>query len=366
MTTIGAASDGAPGDGLVDGALDPEGAALALASSDDVILRLAPPSSAPAAPPYGPLPVAPLEVRLRRGSAEAEVVSEPGRRVILGEIAVRTRTLAWGGWGGSPFTKHLAEATVELQGAGEHRVAFGIDEDEESARRGVTAVADALARLVAGDPAEERSAPDAPVGRGVARRLGLALEGDYVVLRDYESRGPREDVGRYVLFALASAVLGAIAWAAFVRELSGVRSLSGLLGYAVVGSVLAIGAFAMGEIARFASRYSAESAPLAWFFDDRVVVGPWVSRQGAVDLQPEGKLGAGVRIGDVIDCVTVRREGATAVMLETRHGPMDVFSTTDAALAEAYRRALTRALVAVAAPAKKAVGIVKAARARAA
>ncbi len=351
-------SRGLPDEPVADGVLDPVAATQLLRSSDTLLLRLHPRAKASQDKPYGPLPAPPIVVRLTRGKRTIEHVCGSAANAEIARVGVVTRKVSWGGWGGSPFEKALATVVVDLAGE-EHVAALAISADEDRASESLKPLGDALNELLDGE-AKSEGAPASPsLSAPAAGRFALALEGDYVVMRDYESIGPRANVPRYALLCAACLALAALAWTAFARELAGAAALSSLLGYGAVGFVLAAGALAMGEIARFASKYRASNAPLAWFFDDRVVILPWVSRDGAIDTQPEGRLGAAIRIPEVDGVTVAEKDGTTTLTLETQHGPIDVFSTKDAGVARAYRSAIERMLVAVAAPAKRPTGILK-------
>jgi hypothetical protein len=345
-----------PDEPIADGTLDLEATVALIRSSDRVLLRLASRAASASSKPYGPAPVHPELLHVERGQPAAKRL-DAGSSATIGEVRVDTRELAWGAWGGTAYKKLVGEVVVDVDG--EPRIAaVAFDADEERLRARLDRLADAIRELVSGEPKTQSAAAKLPAGSSAAR-FALVAEDDYLVLRDYENVGPRAGIMRYALLCAVLLVLAGLAWTAFARELAGAKNLSGLLGYAAVGFVLAAGALAMGEIARFASKYRATNAPLAWLYDDRVVVFPWVSRDGAIDTQPEGRLGAAIRIPEVDGVVVVEAGHASTVMLDTQHGPIDVFTTTDRALAAAYRAAFERALVSVAAPAKRPTGILK-------
>jgi hypothetical protein len=340
-------------DPLVDGFLDPASAASALgAGSEELLVRLAPPSRAAGAPPYGPPPTGLFTARIRRGSPEVVVDGETRRAT---SVDIETRKLAWGGWGGAPYEKVAATVWVRFEAGDPLVAAEAIGADEPAAKDAVLAFRQALGAALGQSAAEQAASADAPplLAADVARRLGLRMEGDYLVLRDHESRGPRAGAAKYRGIAVTAAALAALTWVLFARELRAGGALGSVLGLAAVAAVLSLAAFAMNEVARFANKYVAESAPLAWFSDDRFVVAPWVSRDGAIDQQPEGRLGAAIRVAEVDGVITRDKDGSYAVTLETQHGPIDAFETPHRELACAYQAAIVRALVAVAAPSKK-------------
>lgn len=343
---------------LVDGLLDPERAARVLRSANEVELRLAPVAGEDGAAGYGPAPVEPLTFRLRRGdraaTAKGATTQEP-----VGEITLETAKLTWGGWGGAPFEKVLVTLVVCV---GDRRLiaAQAIAADEDRARAACADVETALEDFLGGAEVSAGAAAPAALS-SAAERFAFVLEGDYLVLRDYQAAGPREGIAKYALLSVACLVLSGLAWSAFARELSGAHVLSSLLGLAALGLVLALAALAMGEIARFASKYRGKGAPLAWFHDDRIVVSPWVSREGAIGKEPMGQLGAAVRITEVDDVSLKEHDGTFIIWLDTQHGPIDVVTMPDRELAVLHQEAILRWLRAVAAPAKRPRGILRAA-----
>src|SRR5262249_22318297 len=102
--------------------------------------------------------------------------------------------------------------------------------------------------------------------------------------------------------------------------------------------------YAFLGVARFSARYRASSAPLAAVGRDRIVVAPWVGRDGAVDARPEGRLGAAMPLGEVRAAGPERRGAAVAVELATDHGPIDAMVCPDEAAAALWCAVLDRVL----------------------
>jgi hypothetical protein len=344
----------------LDATVDLDGVTKALDESEALALRAAPRLDAPTEEGFGPEPKRSRIVVIERGarSVTIDAVQKP-----VVAVHVSSRALAWGGWGGKAFERGAASVEIELDGGERLVVADVLGDDETSAKaraaRLVEALETALGTTGAGATAGAASAKN-PAARDAAPRFVLGMEGDLLVLRDFASTGPRDGAGRYRFLAIAALGLGAVAWWQFVVALRAASGLSSLLGLAAVGVVLLVAAFAMNEIARFAAKYSADNEPLAWFSDDHVVVAPWVSRKGAVDLRPEGRYGAAIKIPEVNAVVLRDHEGKHAVMLETEHGPIDVLYADDLATAKTWRGAIERALVSVAAPTKRAIPLVRA------
>ncbi|HTJ83521.1 MAG TPA: hypothetical protein VL400_17495 [Polyangiaceae bacterium] len=347
----------------LDATVDLDGVTKALDDGETLALRAAPLLDAPTEEGFGPEPKRSRVVVLERGT-RAVTIDAVQKAVVA--VRVSSRALAWGGWGGKAFERGAASVEIELDGGERLVVADVLGDDETSAKERAARLAEALEAALgpAGAGATEGAGSAknqaAAASRDAAPRFVLGMEGDLLVLRDFASTGPRNGAGRYRFLAIAALGLGAVAWWQFVVALRAASALSSLLGLAAVGVVLLVAAFAMNEIARFAAKYSADNEPLAWFSDDHVVVAPWVSRKGAVDLRPEGRYGAAIKIPEINAVVLRDHEGKHAVMLETEHGPIDVLYADDLATAKTWRGAVERALVSVAAPTKRAIPLVRA------
>jgi len=340
-------------DGRIDAFFDLGGAARALSLAPaSIAVRALEPAGASAEAGYAPLPARDAELPLTRGASRDAIAS----------IEIRTRTLGWS------FERAAGEIVVKTDGgARELVVAQAIAASPKEAEADLAPLLDALTAYATNgetSTAEASAEAASKAAPGFAPRFRFALEGDAIVLRDAEDRGPRERVARYRGIALLLVVLGLLATIAVVDRIQSSAGALAIVGAAIPPVVLLVGAFAMNEIARHASRYRAGSAPLASFADDRVVVAPWVSRDGAIDPKPEGRLGAAIACGE-IGAVEVRpRDGAHAVTLDGLHGPMEVVLTRDASTAEALRIAIEGTIARVASPKRRMTALMRAAATR--
>ena len=353
-----------------DGLLDPGGAARslrALPAGGSLLLRAAP-ELREEAKGYAALPEDPAWALIARGSSEVPLAplranekAAGARRAKARAVAVLTGDEPCCDSPSCKLTRTVAAAWLELEGGGDGRllVAEARDFDAEAARDAVRGVASALAWALgvplqvggeAVDAAEEAAADEGDAGaRGGAwtagdlARFALRSEGDRIVLRDYASRGPRETARRtlFIGLVLLAAALGL--WALFAtRVQAGDQGMSVALG--ALAALVSITAYAFLGVGRFAVSYAEASSPLVAMGRDRVVVAPWVSRRGEVDLRPEGRLGAAIPIGEVQGVSVLDRDGKKVVELATDHGPIDALEHEDAALAELVCEALRRSL----------------------
>jgi hypothetical protein len=294
--------------------------------------------------------------------AGSRALSGPDGALTPRSVELEVSPIRWGrGAFGPEFEAHHARLT--LDGGGRKLVlAERLAPSADLARASLEPLASALrARFVAPADPGAPEAPETPDAHrasgqvGLVPRFSLAREGDVIVLRDFEDAGPRGRAGRFVALAvvLLAASLGAgwLTWSTYAA----VGPTTTVAGYLVSTLVLAVGAFAMSRIAAFARRYAPTHAPLAWFGDDRVVVLPWVSREGAVDRRPEGRLGAAIPIGEIDEVVLEARDGAFAVTMRGPHGPMDVATTPDRAAAEELLRSVRGLVTTVASPRRRRV-----------
>jgi hypothetical protein len=72
-----------------------------------------------------------------------------------------------------------------------------------------------------------------------------------------------------------------------------------------------------------------------------------VSRAGAIDLRPDGRLGAAIPAGELRDVNARTRDDRWVVELDTDHGPIDALRTESEAVARFWRAAIARTAAAI-------------------
>lgn len=360
------------GHAAVDAQLDPEGAADSAARGATFWLRaVTDPGPRTDGGAYGPPPGAPRWLRVEPGLAEViplavDGAATSGLRVT--SIATSVERVSWG-TSAAPFAKAIARAALVTERGGRLVFASAVADTEVAAAGALAPTAAAIARalgvgLEGPDGAAEAPPPDAgsphtATGAAGLVRFTLGWEGDRLVLRDLASRGPRESTGIWGAVVIGS-LLGAVgASVALGLSLHSGAPWTAIALRAGIAAVFGLGAFAFFHVARHAWRYRAEGAPVAVFADDRVVVAPWVGRDGAVDPRPEGRFGAGVRAAEVHRVHVEPRDGLHAVSLDTAHGPIDVASLADPAEAELLRVVVERSLAGVAAPVRRKTSLMR-------
>ena len=270
----------------------------------------------------------------------------------LRSVDLETDVIAWGqGAFGPAFTGHHARLVLRTEDDA-YSVAESLARSEEEARERLAPLERALTGRLADAAKGDVSAPEPNSSALAAPRFSFAREGDLIVLRDYRSAGPRERAARYLSFSLVLLAGGFAAGALTWRTYAASGASTTVLGYTVLTAVLLVGAFAMGRIFAHARAYAASQTPVAWFGDDRVVVLPWVSRAGAVDRRPEGRLGAAIVTSEIDSVVVLEHDGVFAATLTGPHGPIEIIRTD--ARSEADRVAeVARVLLAEVASPKK-------------
>ncbi|WP_441285702.1 hypothetical protein ACSRUE_24510 [Sorangium sp. KYC3313] len=177
-------------------------------------------------------------------------------------------------------------------------------------------------------------------------RFAIRSEGELLVLRDHASHGPRGSAARNALIGAALLLAALAFWIQVMRSVS--AGDSGIaIGVGSAAALLSLAGYAFLGVARFSSRYAARSAPVVSFGPGRFVVAPWVSRTGAIDLRPEGRLGAAISAGEVRDIRVLPRGDRFAVEIETDHGPIDALLTEREDVARYWRDAMDRAVASV-------------------
>jgi hypothetical protein len=355
-------------DPVVDLLADPGAGARALDALADhggLVLRASPELGA-AAPGYAPLPVDPVWVRVMRGAREVGTATFRGgdgmvRRAERVDLTEQEEPCCDAP--GCDRTRVHAEAWLVLEGMGKDAGSERLLVAEDRSWAGEGSAARTVAALLAGvlgvpaerggetlDPPGEAGAAALPdpilEGAGVAdlARLSVRTEGDRVVLRDWGSRGPRETAGRNGAIGVALMLGAAAAWLGLWRAIAASGSQGAMIACGVLGALLTLAGYAFLGVARFSARYGASSAPLAAVGRDRIVVLPWVGRSGAVDVRPEGRLGAAIPLHEVRAAHPKARGDGVAVELDTDHGPIDVVVCAEEAGAKLWCGALNRAI----------------------
>jgi hypothetical protein len=278
-------------------------------------------------------------------------------------------------WAKGDARRAAAELEIDLGPSSEGRegdpsevpgtlvLGLGLADSDEAARARLAPYAAAVASATG---AQHDAAPAEPGEAGALEtledgaRLAWSFEGGLVVLRDFADAGPSSASGAYRTAAIGLGVLAAGLWVALVRELATGGSVGAKLGVGAVALVLSIATYAFFEIARFAGKYRSESTPLAWFGDDRVVVAPWVSRAGAIDMRRSGSLGAAIRSAEVSGCRAIAKGDAFVAELATEHGPIEVARMARREPAERLAAEVNRVLASVAAAEKKKTALMRA------
>ncbi|WP_437933375.1 hypothetical protein [Sorangium sp. So ce341] len=190
------------------------------------------------------------------------------------------------------------------------------------------------------------AAPAPALTAAALARFAIRTEGELLVLRDHASQGPRGSATRNALIGAALLVAALALWVQVMRSAS--AGDSGIaIGVGSAAALLSLAGYAFLGVARFSSRYAARSAPVASFGPGRFVVAPWVSRTGAIDLRPEGRLGAAISAGEVHAVGVQPRGDRFAVEIDTDHGPIDALLTDREDVARYWRDAMDRAVAAV-------------------
>jgi hypothetical protein len=372
-----------------DALADPRGALLRLSKlaggADKSLILRAAPELGPAAEGYAPRPADPLWVRVERGSASvsiaplraegdrAEAIHAKARKVT---VALETRPCC-----DAPSCKlerTAASAWIELDPSRRLLVAEAWDLARDVALAKARRVASLLARALgvpleididekveaaapaapgagsaassgpdadaeAAAAADPAAAPPSPLTAGEIARFGLVREGERIVLRDYASAGPRLSARRTLLTGVLLLALAALLWFQTARSLSG-ESRGAAVAFGALAVLVSLTSYAFLGVGRFAARYNARSTPLVALGRDRIIVAPWVSRLGSVDLRLEGRLGAAIPTAEVRGVHVVVRGGTPVIELETDHGPIDALSCERREVADLFCEAIKRSL----------------------
>lgn len=339
---------------VADAIADPGGAMRAL-DEKVVVLRAAPDLGVGAAG-FGPDPEVPFWTYLTRGARDvtaapllggAKATHSAARVAIEATTksccdapsctASRVHTAAW----------LVCEDGARFLVAEEHTVAPA---------RGavVTAFAKRLADYL-GAPLEGASSPDddaaiaaipEPIGALAAAdlaRFALRAEGSRVVLRDFAGEGPKATAGRNTVIGAALMLSGLGFWIKLALALGRASGSTGeAVGYGAAAALLTLAGYAFLGVARFSSRYQARSTALVAVGRDRLIVLPWVSRTGAVDERPEGRLGAAIPLGEVRSPAVAARGAEHAIVVDTDHGAIDALQCEQEKVTAFWAAALAR------------------------
>jgi hypothetical protein len=356
---------GPDGDPLVDFLVDPGRACAALDALPEhggLVLRAAPALGAAVAG-YAPAPADPIWLRIMRGAREVGTATLHGgegmvRRAARIELEEhdegccdapgcdrrRLHAAVWlvldGAAHGDAPARLLVAETHALEG----------ERASDLARAVGARLASALGVPFerGGEPIEAGDAePPAPLAEPLSApelgRFALRTEGASVVLRDWDSAGPRATAARNAWIGAALMLGAAALWLGLYRAL-GVAAQSTSIALGAAAALLSLAGYAFLGVARFSAKYRAASAPLVAVGHDRLIVLPWVGRDGAVDLRPEGRLGAAIPLHEVRATSVQRRRGGVAVELDTDHGPIDALLCASEATAAVWGLALDRAV----------------------
>ncbi|WP_437302393.1 hypothetical protein [Sorangium sp. So ce388] len=374
---------------------DPVGAARALAAAGGapLLLRVAPELGAPQRDKeaaFGPAPRDPVWLRVERGASAVQLAplrlagagpargaGGAGEAAPEARDAVRVEVIAAQRpcCGAASCTRErtyvaawlalAAPASSAGRSAAEQRLLVAEAQDLEAARAEalVEAVAAPLAvalrvpletargteppDAIAPRPLPEPAPEPAPALSAVAlSRFAIRSEGELLVLRDHASQGPRGSATRNALIGGLLLLAALALWIQVMRSVA--AGDSGIaIGVGSGAALLSLAGYAFLGVARFSSRYAARSAPVASFGPGRFVVAPWVSRTGAIDLRPEGRLGAAISAGEVHGVQVQPRGDRFAVEIDTDHGPIDALLTGREDVARYWRDAMDRAVASV-------------------
>lgn len=365
----------------LDALVDLRGAAAALAeaspsAAEPIVLRVAPELGS-ASPGYSPRPGEPLWIRLHPGTPDLTIAplrrredapNEP-RRTRARSVVVDKITRPCCEAPSCKNERHIASVWIELDddaSASKPRLlaAQARELDPQRALQKAGAFAAPLARLLAvtlvvdgapAEPAEILAAAevylkldpgDLPLPRLPASelaRFALRSEGDRVVVRDHASVGPKLSARRTIVIGVVLLVAAVAVAIIAAKNLSG-EGRNASLALAAVAALVALTGYAFLGVGRFAARYAAKSAPLLAFGVDRMIVAPWVARDGAVDLRLEGRLGAAIPVGEVRAAYVRVDEGVPVVEIETDHGPFDGLTCESKDTADVFCEAIRSAI----------------------
>jgi hypothetical protein len=359
ITLLGGPED----DRVVDFLADPGGACRALdAVPDDggIVIRAAAELGEPTEG-FGPRPADPVWLRVMRGArqvgtAELRGVDGAVRRAARVELEAREASCC----DAPGCDRARTETSVWLvleglgKGAAEDRLLVAEQRAIGGEATAARAVGVRLARAIEvpfvskGEPVEDKGELPPrigePLGAAELGRFALRGEGDRVVMRDLSSDGPRASAARNRWIGAALIVAAAAFWYQLARALGSAAPTGTAIMFGVLGALFTLAGYAFLGVARFSARYSARSTALWAVGRDQLIVLPWVNRDGAVDLRPEGRLGAAIPLGEVRAASPQKRRGGVAVTIDTDHGAIDAAVCESEASARLWCGALDRAI----------------------
>ncbi len=347
---------------VVDFLSDPGGALRTLKDVAEIggaglVVRVAP-SLGPEGEGFGPAPVDPAWLRVMHGAPEVGLAPLRGGDAWVRKAArIELERVEISCCEAPPcdLKKTVQRLSVVLEGqtkgAAEERfvVAEQVASDAQ-APSWPAAIAPELARALdvpssgEGEAIEGpgEKAPSLPVPR--LARFAVRVEGARTVIRDHGSTGPKAGAKGS---GWTSAIFFAVAVAFWVQLYLAYRGGAGqgaMVAYGALGALFTLAGYAFFGVARFSARYGARSEPMVAIGGGRVTVTPWVSREGAVDARPEGRLGAAIPLEEVRASSIKPRKEKFAVELDTDHGPMDALTCDDEEQARYWSRTIDRAV----------------------
>ncbi len=365
---------GGEGLGAFDPILDPRGAAFALEAvtpGATVLLRLCE-ENGPERGNFGPVPHMPSWVAITRGSSKLRVVPLAGggaapEELSAKQVRIESEAVTCCDVATCDAKKTRVRAVlVAARGDVERRFVLA-DQRAADASQAASAAVRTGARLAdalgiglisneSSDGAAPIAAPRASAGALELARLSLAAEGDRTVLRDHGRAGPRASAPKHRWIGVGFLLAALATWALFAQDTAGGGSSGTTVGFAALAVLFSLSAYAFLGVARFAARYTGESAPLLAVFPGRVAPFPWVARDGAVERRHDGRYGTAIPTDEISGLRCLEKDGRASLILDGEHGAIELASDLHPAAAELLADALLRVIREAAHPAARATG----------
>jgi hypothetical protein len=299
---------------------------------------------------YGPEPILPVWLRVRRGGevtiASLYDRSFHGRRAKRVVVEVTKQPCCEAA---SCRNERLLTATwLEVEGDALERLL--VAEERSLTTSGASPFGARLAKLL-GVPLEGASGDtdEAPASGATAAltaaaiaRYAMHVEAGRVVVRDFANRGPRATARRNYVVGFVFLVVAAGFWAQCAMLAR--SSVGSAVAFGAFGALFTLAGYAFVGVARFSSKYVANSVPMIAIGLDRLIVAPWVSRSGAIDLRQEGRFGAAIPLAEVTGIAVVGKGDQSRVEIASDHGPFDVAGDLPAGVAAWLAAAVVRAV----------------------